>query len=244
MAKFCGNCGSQQPDNARVCGNCGAPFAAPVQNGAPRQAPRPVNNNIDPAKKANLMKYGKLVAMALAAIIVIGLIIGIISACTSGNAEYVAKQYIKALDKGNERKIATMSSSMFTKDARNDLAEMLVEDWEDDYDDCKITKIKIDDVEKIDKDDVKDMRDELKDGFKDLKEMIKDDDIDKDDVEDMGINLKYNAGKIKSLAEVTVEITFKDEDGDKQKEEIMVYLIKEGGAWKIFDESMLLGMMW
>lgn len=238
MAKFCGNCGSQQPDNARVCGNCGAPFAAPVQNGAPRQAPRPVNNNVDPAKKANLMKWGKLAAMALAAIVVIGLLIGIIGG--GGSPESVAKKYIKALEKGNERKIANMISDMFTEDASKDLAEELVEEWEYDFEDCKITKIKIDDVEKMDKDDVKDLRDEMKDGFKEIKKYDKE---EKEMLQELGINVKYNAGKIKGVAQVTVEITYKDEDGDKQKEEIDVYLIKEGGSWKLFDESMMYGLM-
>ena len=237
MAKFCGNCGSQQPDNARVCGNCGTPFAAPMQNTRP--APRPVaNNNINPAKKANLVKWGKLAAIVLAAIVVIGLLIGIIG---GGSPESVAKKYINALEKGNERKVANMVSDMFTKDAAKDLAEELVEDWEDDFEDCKITKIKIDDVEKADKDDVKDIRDEMKDGFKELKDLDKD---EKKMIEKMGINTKYKAGKIKGFAEVTVEITYKDEDGDKQKDEIYVYLIKEGGSWKIFDESMMYGFMY
>jgi hypothetical protein len=242
MAKFCGNCGTAQPDNARVCGNCGTPFAAPMQNPGARPAPRPVaNNNVDPAKKANLMKWGKLAAMALAAIVVIGLLIGIISG--AGNPKSAAKKYINALNKGNERKVAAMMTDLATKDASKDVAEELVEDWEDEFEDCKITKIEIEDVEKVDKDEVKEMREGLKDTFKEIKDAIKDDEIDKDDVEDMGINLKYNWRKIKGCAEVTVEITYKDEDGDKQKEEIMVYLIKEGGSWKILEESLLYGMM-
>jgi len=235
MAKFCGNCGSQQPDNARVCGNCGAPFAAPVQNGAPRQAPRPVNNNIDPAKKANLMKYGKLVAMALAAIIVIGLIIGIISACTSGNYKSVIKQAMKAMEKGNEKKIASMMTDVYTNDFAKDSAEYLIEDFEDTFDDYKIKGWEIKDTEKADKDEVKDAREEAKDMIDELKEAIKDDDIDKDDVEDMGINLKYKPNKIKGFIEAEVEVELKDEDGDKYESTITFELIKEGSAWKISD---------
>lgn len=228
MAKFCGNCGSQQPDNARVCGNCGAPFAAPVQNGAPRQAPRPVNNNIDPAKKANLMKWGKLAAMALAAIVVIGLLIGIIGG--GGSPKSVAKKFVNALEKGNEKKVMALLTDVYSKDAKEDYAEMAVEMFEYMFDDCKIKSIKVDDVEKMDKDDFKDYKDEAKDAWKEMKE-----EFDKEDFEDEGLNRKYNVNKMKGMATVTLEVTYKDEDGDKDEMEITVELIKEGASWKVMD---------
>ncbi len=236
MAKFCGNCGSQQPDNARVCGNCGAPFRAPAPNGAARPAPRPVaNNNIDPAKKANLMKYVKMAAAVLAIIIAIVLVVNIITACTSGNYKTVVKQAMKAMEKGNEKKIAAMMTDAMTSEMAKDSAEDIVEDFEDTFDDYKIKGWEISDTEKADKDDVKDMREAAKDMYDEIKEAIKDDDIDKDDVEDMGINLKYKPNKIKGMMSVEVEVTAKDDDGDKYECTIEFELIKEGVAWKISD---------
>lgn len=226
MAKFCGNCGSQQPDNARVCGNCGAPFAAPVQNGAPRQAPRPVNNNIDPAKKANLMKYGKLAAMVLAAIVVIGLLIGIIGG--GGSPKSVAKNAVNAMIKGKENKIVSLFSNMATKETKKDQAEEYVESWEYEFEDCKIKSVKVDDVEKMDKDDWKDYKDDYKDMWKEMKK-----EYDKDDWEDEGLNRRFNINKLKGMATVTVEVEYKDEDGDKDTVEVYVSLLKEGGSWKV-----------
>ncbi len=227
MAKFCGNCGSQQPDNARVCGNCGAPFAAPAQNPA-RPAPRPMttNNNIDPAKKANLIKWGKLAAIALAAIVVIGLLIGILSG--GGSPKSVAKKAVNAMIKGKENKIVSLFSNMATKETKKDQAEEYVESWEYEFEDCKIKSVKVDDVEKMDKDDWKDYKDDYKDMWKEMK-----DEYDKDDWEDEGLNRRFNINKLKGAATVTVEVEYKDEDGDKDTVEVYVSLLKEGGSWKV-----------
>ena len=46
MAKFCGNCGTQVPDNANVCSNCGTPFAV----AQPAQPVQPVQQPVQPAQ--------------------------------------------------------------------------------------------------------------------------------------------------------------------------------------------------
>ncbi len=42
MAKFCGKCGAQMPDEANVCGNCGTPLMVPAQPVQPPVAQQPV----------------------------------------------------------------------------------------------------------------------------------------------------------------------------------------------------------
>ena len=81
MAKFCGHCGAQLNDDARVCGYCGTPLGGPVYQ-APAQPQAPAVNYaprppMDPAKKAKIKKVTILSAslVAAAAVIVVGIII-------------------------------------------------------------------------------------------------------------------------------------------------------------------------
>lgn len=49
MARFCGNCGAQLDDDAKVCGQCGTPIDGNV----------PGLKIVDPEKKKKMMKKVK-----------------------------------------------------------------------------------------------------------------------------------------------------------------------------------------
>lgn len=58
MAKFCGKCGAQLPDEANVCGNCGTPLAAPAQ---PQYQAQPQYNYAPRAPRVSGQFTGKVV---------------------------------------------------------------------------------------------------------------------------------------------------------------------------------------
>ena len=65
MTRFCGNCGAQLDEDARVCGQCGTPIDGNKGN-------IPGLKVIDPAKKKNLMKKIKtVVALLIVAMLVV-----------------------------------------------------------------------------------------------------------------------------------------------------------------------------
>ena len=62
MAKFCGNCGTQNEDIANVCGNCGTPLAAESTTEVVA---------IDPAKQEKLKKQVMLIGIGTGALVVV-----------------------------------------------------------------------------------------------------------------------------------------------------------------------------
>lgn len=96
MAKFCGNCGAKQEDDARVCGQCGTPFeGVPAAPSVPAQAPD--IKIVDPEKTKKMMKTVKLAAVGVVALIVVivGLNIGLSFVGKKGLVRTVMKAYDK-----------------------------------------------------------------------------------------------------------------------------------------------------
>lgn len=79
MAKFCGNCGAQQEDNARVCGYCGTPLAASAPPAAGAEA---TFTPVDPQKKARIMTFVKIGIAVVAVVVAAVLAWNIVSAFT------------------------------------------------------------------------------------------------------------------------------------------------------------------
>lgn len=78
MAKFCGNCGKQVEEGAKVCGNCSTPIAS--ENSGNTAIPTiPGVDYVDPEKKAKNKKLIKMVLGAVALIVVLVIAINIIS---------------------------------------------------------------------------------------------------------------------------------------------------------------------
>lgn len=77
MAKFCGNCGAQLDDDARICGQCGTPYA-----GDNNRQKIPGINKMSPEKKKRIKLIAKLSVAGIALIIVAVLAVNIISSFT------------------------------------------------------------------------------------------------------------------------------------------------------------------
>lgn len=70
MSKFCGNCGMQLEDDAKVCGYCGTPF--PEESGS-TFAPTPTFTSASATKKPN-----GLAKILVALVAVIAVVVGIV----------------------------------------------------------------------------------------------------------------------------------------------------------------------
>lgn len=72
MARFCGNCGAQAEDNAKVCGYCGTTL---TDNGGVQKT----NTNATPMSSEKQKKMFKLVAAAAVVLVALIIVINIIS---------------------------------------------------------------------------------------------------------------------------------------------------------------------
>ena len=136
MSKFCPSCGSSIPDDTAFCPNCGAPANAPAPVAT---ASSPVQATTAPA---NTAKLGKNTLIAIGAIAIgIILIIVLFANILSGGYKKCIKEYYK----GAQAQTNCYYSSEIAEYGKN----------------IKY-KVKFQDKEKLDKDDVKDLEKSLK----------------------------------------------------------------------------------
>ncbi len=136
MSKFCSSCGSSVPDETTFCPNCGAPVNAPAPAAtAPASAPVAT-------APANPAKLGKNTLMAIGAVaVVIILLIFLFANVLGGGYKKCIKEYYK----GAQAQTNCYYSSEIAKYGKN----------------IKY-KVKFQDKEKLDKDDIKDLEKGLK----------------------------------------------------------------------------------
>lgn len=88
MSRFCGNCGAQAEDNARVCGYCGVTLS---ENGG-AQKTNVASMNLDSEKQNNIFKLASLAVVAfISLIIVINIISGFVG--VKGAARKIMNAY-------------------------------------------------------------------------------------------------------------------------------------------------------
>lgn len=226
MARFCGNCGAQLDDDARVCGRCGT-FVEPPPGGY--TPPKPQTKQPDPRLK-------KLIPLIAAAVVVIAVLVGVIRYNSPAS---VAQRYLKALFTDSKR-----ASSMLAYDEQ---AQML--DWYDgdeevffenqsNWLDEDITSWK-DYYEAKDASNKEGMEDELgRYTIKTEAKKVKDVSAKKirsdyeywlDELED---SIGFDSDKIKAGKRVTVKLTIKGED-DTERETVDIVLVRMGLTWKV-----------
>lgn len=104
MAKFCGNCGMQLEDNAKVCGRCGTPF-----DGESTNIPSLKITNPDNQKK--MKKTVKLVVGLVALIIVALIAFNVVSQYTGYNG--LLRQVMTAYKNYDIDTLISLSSDMY-----------------------------------------------------------------------------------------------------------------------------------
>lgn len=246
---FCKNCGSQVPDGMAFCAACGTPVPAAAPAEAPAAAPAeaPAANPIESVKKMAGDKNGliKLIAILAAVAIVIGLAVGLLA---GGGAKGAAKKYLEASDKGDLKKIYSLSVGKYQKYIeeevykKDEAQEQLFESTEKAADELNIDvkvnnfsqyykakkKIaKANNEENYGKSyslsikvvDVKDMRNSELEAIQER--------YDNEAMEDY-----INPDKIKKGKKVYVRV-FADGDKDTDSQIVTVYVVKYGSQWKV-----------
>ncbi len=213
MAKFCGNCGTQNEDAANVCGNCGTPFeAAPVAVEA-----APVAVVADAEKQAKLKKLAILIGAGVAGLIVVVYVIWLILHLLSPKP--VLDTFMDGLFKCNGEKIVGVMAEcqleqleeydIDAEDRWGDVAESFVEMMEDEVGSDPKFSFTVEDEEKVKKNKYDDLFGE------DYEDYMEDNDI----TEVYAYDLEIKAEK----------------KGDDEKQDLKIYMVKEKGSWKVYD---------
>ena len=221
MAKFCGNCGTQMPDDARVCGNCGTPFAGATPYTIPA-AQATVNGADDnsPTKREKNKKLGMLICAGAAVVLILAILIGVIA----GNSGYkgTIKKFVNAIEEYDIGTLEEMTSSSYTvlfdflgSDA--DVGELWEEELEDitaEFDKYLGTDYKLD-YEIVSAYEASTYRmDQLLNAYYDMD--------------------GFNPSLIEEMKIVNLTITAKGKKTERVKR-VELVLSKEDGKWKIFE---------
>lgn len=114
MAKFCGNCGAQLGDDARVCGQCGTPIDG-------NQGKIPGLKDVDPKKKNNMVKKIKTAVILL--IVVVVVIAGIRIALSFMGTNGLVKKVMVAYKKYDIETLVALSSDVYRSGDYEDYVE-------------------------------------------------------------------------------------------------------------------------
>ncbi len=223
---FCGNCGTNNEDNATFCNGCGASL---TEGGAE-------NNNVAPEKvNNNIVKYGVIAAVAVVAVVLLVVIFG-------GNSpKSVVKNTLDATYKGKVNKLKKVYSKK--------MVENFIEEYEyDEYDDYdEFVDELIDEAEE----DYENLQERWGDNFKVSYKIKKVKDVKKSELEDIQDLYDEIDIEVKDAKEVKVDIELKkyDEDAwedfcdehnmedDEPEDEwdIEYIVVKIGGSWYLSD---------
>lgn len=264
---FCPKCGNEISDSDVICPSCGSNVA---------ESKKAENGGIASMLDGKDNKTIFAAVGAVAAVVVIVLVV-ILASVFGSNYKTPIKKMVKLLNKKTENSVdyLALNSAPYdvsytkthisvlekyddytddygkSKDAYEDLIDEFEEDYGDDY---KITIKKIKNVDKMDKDDLKDIQDDIREAYEDK------DDIE-DAVDDMKDSLEYYEdeydvsskdtkklvkayekaikaqakAKVSKGYEVTVEFKIKGEDGHASYKAKNVQVLKINGKWVIYN---------
>lgn len=242
---FCKNCGNQVPEGVAFCAACGTPVTAAPAAAAPAYAAAAAPAAAPAAPKSDKSALIKLIAVIAAAAIVLGLLIALLG---GGSAKSVAKKYVKAEIEGDMKAAYSLMVGKMQKYVENevydDYEDELFEYMEEACDEEDIN-VKINNWNQYYKAYKKltkaEMNEQYGKGYKVTIEVRDIEDIrnseleeiqegyDDDDLEDY-----VNPDKIKKGKKVTVKVII-DGKEDTTTEDVVVYVVKYKGKWKVAD---------
>ncbi len=202
--KFCEFCGAPMEDNVNFCGSCGK-----------KQTEEAVEVAATPKKAGGFdPKNVPVIGAAVVVVLVLFLLFG------GRGPEKTAKQFMKAVVRGNAKKIVKLMPKDVVKETleetdmtKKELIEELDESLEyfSEYlEDYKFS-YEVDDVDNITGEELKELKDELK---------------------EMGVSKK----KVKKAKEVEVEMTVREKGASKDEEEtnsLTIIVVKIGRNWYV-----------
>lgn len=214
MSKFCGNCGAQVEDDARVCGNCGAVLSKDM---AMPEMNMDQGGNTQVNRKNNVRLIIMIAAIAAAAVIVILLAVRIVGDNTGYKG--TLKKYFKGIQNCDATSILSCLSNgdleYFESSYGNDYEDTASDDMDDMKDsfddkfgsDYKVT-YKIKSSRKMSKHDFEDFRDNLEDYY------------------------NFDTDGISQAMNVRVRYKIKGSDGS-DSDTVSMVMVKDNGKWKI-----------
>ena len=206
MAKFCGNCGMQLEDDARICGNCGTPYEGEEEN----------RTGIAPKTKKKIKKIALLSIIGVV-VIIIGIIsLNIITYMTG--YERTVNIFVQALsDYDIDKALSVSSDAGFTSDSIlnfEDSFESMVSNWLDGFEfqvghDVKIT---------CEMQESYKLSDRKRQSFlQNLEEIF-----------------EYDTDDISEIVCATVKLHISGSRSDKTFPSREIYIFKENGKWLIY----------
>lgn len=209
---FCGKCGSNNPENAKICSKCGAQLG---------NASYSVPNAQAAAKKS--AKTNKMVGIGIVVVVAVILLIIIFSLFGRGYKSTV-KKYINASYSGNGKTIVSLIPKKAVKDYLK----------EEDYEKSDL----IDDISY----ELNKQLNRLGDNWSYTYKIVDVDDMDSDDLEDLKDDYRdYYGIKIKGAKEVEVEMTIRVKSSNYEgTDTVYVPVVKIGSSWYLDIENMSL----
>lgn len=219
-------------------------------------------NNQAQNTKPNNNKTVMLIGIAAAAVVALIVLIALISTVFGGGYKKVIKNSISLVNKKNESSLAYLEfgelkeqyeySELYAEitDADKDQYEEAIEALEDEFGSNYKIKYKFHKAEKMDKDDLEDLNDELEDDAEDyldmeddimdmLEEMCDEEDISSKDQKKLEKAMKnvfkaYDDIKIKAAYEVTLKCEIKGKDGKEEFKIKDLIVAKINGDWILY----------
>lgn len=215
MERHCGNCGAVIYNGYAVCGNCGAP--ADMQPATPVPVQQKKGFDLNLGNNKNIIIIAAAAAAAVALIVIIAVVIGV-----TGNGY---KKPIKTMAQSFEEADFDMFVDCIAEEKIDDygnmdelefIFEVIYDYLEDECDKGYKVKIKYNDKEKLNKDDIEDFVEDMED--------------------EAGI--KYDEDDLSKLYLVDVTLTAEGDDGDVEILDGDVYVAKYDGEWLIVEMDM------
>lgn len=210
MAKFCGNCGAEVEDDARVCGNCGVPLGGASSPKVDFKVP-------DKVKNADFKKIAVIVAVILAVIIIGSIAFNIVRNNTGYRA--MLNRSFKAIQKADTEGLMK-ELSVFIEDSYGD--DDLLEDdldisinsyldrLEDEVGAEPKISFEIKKASKLSDRKLKQLKDNLEDNDKD-----------------------YDGDELQKAMHVDLKLKIKGPDDTSTDSINNMLIVKENGAWKV-----------
>lgn len=207
MAKFCGNCGAQLDEGARVCGQCGMPV-----DGMPAGTPK--LNIQDPEKQKKTQKTVRLAALLVGLLVVAVLLINLVPRYTGyrGLLRRVMAAY-EDYDVDALTDLASELYDMYDDDGAGDYFEYTVGSALDYFEEAVghdyALSYKIEEIYDLSERKLDSLRDELELSYSD-----------------------FDADEIRRV--VVAEITLTAKEGKRSSQRhVQLSMVKESDGWKV-----------
>lgn len=213
MSKFCGNCGAQLDDSAKICGYCGTPLSGQATN---KTSSIPgVVNKASQEKMANTTALIKKGIIGIVAVVVLILVLNVVSSFTGYKG--VVRKVVNAFEDYDMKTLTACASDL---NYYNDYT-----DWDDVFE-YRVSS-KLDYYEDM-------LGHNLKISYKIL-DSYKMDDRNKNALIERYENEGVDVDKVKTVRVVELELKIKGSKSTSTFTKDNMVLIKEGGKWKVLN---------